>query len=528
MLKRQPKTSKSVRTLRVFLCHASEDKSAVRNLYKRLQGEGLDPWLDEEDLVGGQDWELEIPKVVRSTDVVIVCLSQGSITKTGYVQKEIKEVLDVADLQPEGTIFVIPARLEACEVPTRLRKWQYIDLFDERGYERLLRALRKRIETIGIAVSIPSISTSASPLTNQNTSLPVTPTPSVSLPRDVPRKTTSQKIPGWRNWGDHPLVVIFTLIASLIAIFIFVTGRQNLSDLFTNKTSISATAQVTSNSRILPQVDTTSTPAPTSILPTALSTKVDLHATATSSTTVTSITAAVTSIPPNAAVTSENLNLRTGPGTNYPVINTYSRGETLKVNGKTQNNEWVNVTASDDRQGWMFTENLQINIDLSSVSVLPIPPTPTPIPPTATSKPKPTAQLQQIPPTVAPAANLAGTWVGTTSAGGALDFVVSNGRITNIHFAYPTSVEPSKEGDCSAAGSWSGYESWLNQLRISVGPGGSFSGKNIQIHNLDRLLAEFSGSLTSGGSGSGRLREEITVSESCKIVSFFDWSATKQ
>lgn len=52
------------RKLRVFLCHSSNDKPAVRELYGRLKGEGwIDPWLDEEKLYPGQDWDLEIEKV---------------------------------------------------------------------------------------------------------------------------------------------------------------------------------------------------------------------------------------------------------------------------------------------------------------------------------------------------------------------------------------------------------------------------------------------------------------------------------
>jgi len=39
------------RPLRVFLCHASQDKPAVRELYGRLDSEGwMDVWLDEEKL----------------------------------------------------------------------------------------------------------------------------------------------------------------------------------------------------------------------------------------------------------------------------------------------------------------------------------------------------------------------------------------------------------------------------------------------------------------------------------------------
>jgi formylglycine-generating enzyme required for sulfatase activity len=138
------------RRLRVFLCHASGDKPAVRDLYRRLRSDGIAPWLAEEDLLPGQDWQLEIPKAVRSSDAVVICLSRRAITKAGYVQKEIKYALDVADEQPEGTIFLIPLRLEECEVPERLRRWQWVDFFQEKGYERLLRALRARAESLGL------------------------------------------------------------------------------------------------------------------------------------------------------------------------------------------------------------------------------------------------------------------------------------------------------------------------------------------------------------------------------------------
>lgn len=43
------------RKLRVFLCHASQDKAIVRELYHRLNAEGwIDPWLDKENLLAGK------------------------------------------------------------------------------------------------------------------------------------------------------------------------------------------------------------------------------------------------------------------------------------------------------------------------------------------------------------------------------------------------------------------------------------------------------------------------------------------
>jgi thiol peroxidase len=127
---------------KVFLCHASSDKAKVRELYHQLREDGFVPWLDEEDLLPGQDWDHEIRRVISNADAVVACLSKGSISKLGYVQKEIVHALDLADLRPEGTIFLVPARLEECEVPQRLARYHYVDLFLEGGYERLTRSLR--------------------------------------------------------------------------------------------------------------------------------------------------------------------------------------------------------------------------------------------------------------------------------------------------------------------------------------------------------------------------------------------------
>lgn len=143
------------RPLRVFLCHSSGDKEAVYSLYRRLSLKGIEPWLDEEDLLPGRRWEDEIPNAVRDTDVVLICLSANAISKRGYVQKEIRFALDVADEQPEGAIFLIPVKLEECEVPRRLASWQWVDLYGRDGHSKLLAALRARATQISITSNAP-------------------------------------------------------------------------------------------------------------------------------------------------------------------------------------------------------------------------------------------------------------------------------------------------------------------------------------------------------------------------------------
>ena len=116
----------------------------MRELYHRLSRDGFQPWLDEVAVLPGQEWREEIAKAVRASHVVLVCLTKQFTAKVGFVHTETKLILDVADEQPEGTMFLIPVKLQGCTLPERLKRWQWVDLLDTDGYNRLLRALDHR------------------------------------------------------------------------------------------------------------------------------------------------------------------------------------------------------------------------------------------------------------------------------------------------------------------------------------------------------------------------------------------------
>jgi formylglycine-generating enzyme required for sulfatase activity len=134
---------------RIFVAHASEDKPAVRQLYRELVTRGFEPWLDSEDLLPGQAWKLEIPKAIRGAQVFLACLSSRSVAKVGYVQNEFRLALAAFGQRPPGSIYLIPARLDECEVPDLqipdlglgLRDVHWVDLFADDGIDRLVRAL---------------------------------------------------------------------------------------------------------------------------------------------------------------------------------------------------------------------------------------------------------------------------------------------------------------------------------------------------------------------------------------------------
>ncbi len=141
--------------MRIFLCYANEDESKVADLYARLEEDGFRPWMDRRDLLPGEDWEHEIKQAVRSAHIFLVCVSHHSVTRAGFVNREIVFALEVAEAQQEGTIFLIPVRLEETRVPDRIRRWHWCNYFESDGYERLVRALRKRAKQVGMEEKQP-------------------------------------------------------------------------------------------------------------------------------------------------------------------------------------------------------------------------------------------------------------------------------------------------------------------------------------------------------------------------------------
>src|SRR5512138_1906204 len=130
--------------LQIFLLYARGDQEAVRRLYERIIKEGADVWLDREKILPGRDWQYEIRKAIQSSDVVVVCLSRRFNKQGGYRHEEIKLALAKARSLPEGRCFIIPARLEKCDLPESLRRWQRVDLFETRGYKKLVEALKRQ------------------------------------------------------------------------------------------------------------------------------------------------------------------------------------------------------------------------------------------------------------------------------------------------------------------------------------------------------------------------------------------------
>ena len=132
---------KQAEQVHVFLIHAHSDKAAVHKLHQRLMHDGIDAWLDAANLQPGQDWQGEIRKAVLKSDAVIVCLSRAFNKQHGFRYEELKLALEKARWM-EDRVFIIPVRLERCNMPDSLLHLHRVDLFKPGGYKKLVLALQ--------------------------------------------------------------------------------------------------------------------------------------------------------------------------------------------------------------------------------------------------------------------------------------------------------------------------------------------------------------------------------------------------
>jgi TIR domain len=148
----------NVRIPKVFLCHAREDADRIHKIASVMKEFQIDPWIDKEKLWPGDRWKIEIGTAIRNTDFFVICLSAKSIRKMGFIydenvgftqheqegfiRQEINLAVEEFHRRPDGLPFLIPVKLESCEIPpliieqrfggeeTLLSEFQWIDLLD--------------------------------------------------------------------------------------------------------------------------------------------------------------------------------------------------------------------------------------------------------------------------------------------------------------------------------------------------------------------------------------------------------------
>ena len=137
-------------SVQIFLAHAKEEKGKILELYAQLNEKGYRTWLDQENILPGQNWQKEIKKAIEKSHFFVDCLSKKACDRGGYLHQELRMALREYANRPPGTIYLIPLKLEECDVPqleisnlgVGLRDIQWLDYWKKDGLNKLLRAIK--------------------------------------------------------------------------------------------------------------------------------------------------------------------------------------------------------------------------------------------------------------------------------------------------------------------------------------------------------------------------------------------------
>ncbi|MCS6844435.1 MAG: trypsin-like peptidase domain-containing protein [Caldilineales bacterium] len=71
----------------------------------------------------------------------------------------------------------------------------------------------------------------------------------------------------------------------------------------------------------------------------------------------------------NATVNTDQANVRSGPGTNYPVVATLRRGDRVKAIGRTSDSQWIKLELAGTAEAWIAARLLDLEVAVNSLVV---------------------------------------------------------------------------------------------------------------------------------------------------------------
>lgn len=125
---------------KIFLSYSRENKAKVRSLYARLSDAGFEPWMDVKKNLPGQIWPVIIKQAIEGSDFFLACLTKSSVDSEGYFKRELE--LAMAEVERREGIYLIPFKLEDCELPESLQNFEWVALYERGGWDRLLKSLQ--------------------------------------------------------------------------------------------------------------------------------------------------------------------------------------------------------------------------------------------------------------------------------------------------------------------------------------------------------------------------------------------------
>jgi TolB-like protein/Tfp pilus assembly protein PilF len=135
----------------IFLSYTSQDADAARRICDSLRGAGLEVWLDQSELRGGDAWDAAIRKQIKACALFMPVISANTSARVeGYFRLEWKLAVDRSHLMAAERAFIVPLVIDGTRdtealVPDKFREVQWTACpagqVPERFLERVARLL---------------------------------------------------------------------------------------------------------------------------------------------------------------------------------------------------------------------------------------------------------------------------------------------------------------------------------------------------------------------------------------------------
>lgn len=126
---------------RVFLSYSRRDQDEVMTVHRILTDAGANLWIDRQNILGGARWQSFIERQMRQSRQVLIFLSNKGIERGGFFWIEIGLATSLADKNRKDG-FLIPVKLEDCELPAILMPYNCINYHLPGGRGKLIEALK--------------------------------------------------------------------------------------------------------------------------------------------------------------------------------------------------------------------------------------------------------------------------------------------------------------------------------------------------------------------------------------------------
>ncbi len=124
---------------KVFISYVRENRKIVDRLCQELRVNGIQVWLDRNDIGPGSRWKRAIRQAIQEGAFFIACFSREYNERDGtYMNEELTIAIEELRQRPIDQAWFIPVKLNECEIPDRdigggetLRDLQYVNLYED-------------------------------------------------------------------------------------------------------------------------------------------------------------------------------------------------------------------------------------------------------------------------------------------------------------------------------------------------------------------------------------------------------------